>query len=150
MANIKVIADNKKAHFDYDLIEKYEAGIELTGPEVKSIKSGHISIKEAFATVKNNEIWLTNAHVSPYKPASLNNSEPTRPRKLFLNKAEINHLIGAVQTQGLTLVPVKVYLTHGLVKTEIALARGLKKYDKRKLIKNRDINRDLARELKDR
>jgi len=150
MANIKIITDNKKAHFDYELIEKYEAGIELTGPEVKSIKSGHISIKEAFATIKNNEIWLTNAHVSPYKPASLNNSEPTRPRKLFLSKSEINHLVGAVQTQGLTLIPVKIYLSHGLVKTEIALARGLKKYDKRKVLKNRDINRDIARELKDR
>ncbi len=150
MANIKIIADNKKAHFDYDLIETYEAGVELKGPEVKSIKSGHISIKEAFATIKNHEIWLTNAHISPYKPANSNNSEPTRPRKLFLSRNEIDHLIGAVQTQGLTLVPTKVYLSHGLIKAEIALAKGRKKHDKRELLKNRAIDRDLAREIKDR
>ena len=150
MANIKIIADNKKAHFDYELIETYEAGVELKGPEVKSIKSGHISIKEAFATVKGHEIWLTNAHISPYKPASLNNPEPTRPRKLFLSRNEIDHLIGAVQTQGLTLVPTKVYLSHGLIKAEIALAKGRKKHDKRELLKNRAIDRDLAREIKDR
>ncbi len=148
MANIKVVSDNRKARFNYEFLETYEAGIELTGPEVKSIKSGHISIQEAFATVKGNELWLTNAHVSPYKPASTNNAKPTRPRKLFLQKREINHLLGKVQTEGYTIVPTKVYLSHGLVKVEIALARGKKKYDKREVIKRRDIERDMSRELK--
>jgi SsrA-binding protein len=148
MAQIKIIANNRKARFNYDFLETYEAGIELVGPEVKSIKSGHISIKESFATIKNGEIWLTNAHVSPYKPASLNNSEPTRPRKLILKKNEIDHLIGKVQTEGNTLVPTKIYLSHGLIKVEIVLARGKKSRDKREIIKSRDLNREILRELK--
>jgi SsrA-binding protein len=148
MAQIKIIANNRKARFNYDFLETYEAGIELVGPEVKSIKSGHISIKESFATVRNGEIWLTNAHVSPYKPASLNNPEPTRPRKLILKKNEIDHLIGKVQTEGNTLVPTKIYLSHGLIKVEIVLARGKKSRDKREIIKSRDLNREILRELK--
>lgn len=148
MANIKIVSDNRKARFNYEFIETYEAGIELTGPEVKSIKSGHISINESFATVKGNEIWLTNAHVSPYKPASINNAEPTRPRRLFLKKKEIDHLLGKVQAEGFTMVPTKVYLSHGLIKVELALARGKKKHDKRETIKKRDIERDVSRELK--
>jgi SsrA-binding protein len=150
MANVKVVADNKRAHFNYETLETYEAGIELTGPEVKSIKSGHISIKESFATIKDSEIWLTNAHVTPYKPASLNNAEPTRPRKLLLKKDEVNHLVGKVQAEGLTLVPTKLYLSHGLIKVEIALARGKKTWNKKEIIKKRDIDREVARELKDR
>jgi SsrA-binding protein len=148
MANIKILNDNRKARFNYDFLETYEAGIELAGPEVKSIKSGHISIKESFATVRNGEIWLTNAHVSPYKPASFNNPEPTRPRKLILKKNEIDHLIGKVQAEGFTLVPTKIYLSHGLIKVEIALARGKKSQDKREVIKSRDLNREISRELK--
>lgn len=148
MANIKIVSDNRKARFNYEFIETYEAGIELTGPEVKSIKSGHISINESFATVKGNEIWLTNAHVSPYKPASINNAKPTRPRRLFLKKKEIDHLLGKVQAEGFTMVPTKVYLSHGLIKVELALARGKKKHDKRETIKKRDIERDVSRELK--
>lgn len=148
MANIKVVSDNRKARFNYEFLETYEAGIELTGPEVKSIKSGHISVNESFATVKNGELWLTNAHISPYKPASVNNSEPTRPRKLFLKKKEIDHLLGKVQAEGFTIVPTKVYLNHGLVKIELALARGRKTHDKREVIKKRDIDREVSRELK--
>jgi len=150
MVNIKVVADNKRAHFNYEILETFEAGIELTGPEVKSIESGHISIKESFATIKKDELWLTNAHVSPYKPASLNNAEPTRSRKLFLKKDELNHLVGKVQAEGLTLIPTKIYLSHGLIKVEIALAKGKKAWNKKELIKKRDIDRDLSRELKDR
>ncbi|MDD5692862.1 MAG: SsrA-binding protein SmpB [Patescibacteria group bacterium] len=148
MANIKVVTDNRKARYNYEFLETYEAGIQLTGPEVKSIKSGHISINEAFATVKDEGIWLLNAHVSPYKPASKNNDEPTRSRKLLLNQKEVDHLLGKVQTEGLTLVPTKVYLSHGLVKIEIALARGKKVHDKREIIKKRDIDREMSRELK--
>jgi len=148
MANIKIISNNRRAHYNYQFLEIYEAGVQLNGPEVKSIKSGHISINEAFAAVKEDEIWLINAHVPSYKPASQNNNEPTRSRKLLLNKKEVDYLLGKVQTEGLTLVPTKVYLSHGLIKIEIALARGKKIHDKREVIKKRDIERDLSRELK--
>ena len=149
MGNIKVIAENKKAHFDYELLETYEAGIELTGPEVKSIRAGHISLKESFASVKDNQVWLNNAHVSPYKPAAGNNSEPTRARRLLLKRTEIDKLIGASQAGGNTIVPVKIYLSHGIIKLEIALARGRKLHDKRDVLKKRQVERDVAKELKD-
>lgn len=148
MSNIKVIAENKKARFDYELLETYEAGIELTGPEVKSIRDGHISLKESFATVKDNQLWLNNAHVSPYKPAADNNSEPTRARRLLLKRTEIDKLIGASQASGNTIVPVIIYFSHGIIKVEIALARGRKLHDKREVLKKRQQNRDVAVELK--
>jgi len=150
MNAIKIIADNKKARFNYELIETYEAGISLTGPEVKSVKSGQISLREAFATAKAGELWLTNAHISVYKPAAMNNEEPTRSRKLILKKREIEHLTGKVQAEGFTLIPTKVYLSHGLVKVEIALAKGKKLWSKKESIKRRDISRDTSRELKER
>ncbi len=149
MQNIKVIATNKKAHFDYEILEVFEAGIELIGPEVKSIRDGHISLKESFASVKDSQIWLNNAHVSPYKPAAGNNAEPTRARRLLLKKSEISELIGKVQTAGYTIVPVKIYFSHGLIKVEIALARGKKQHDKRNVIKNRELDIETRRELKD-
>lgn len=149
MASIKVIAENKKARFDYELLESFEAGIQLTGPEVKSIRAGHISLKESFASVKDNQVWLNNAHVSPYKPAASNNAEPTRARRLLLKKSEITELIGKVQTAGYTIVPVKIYFSHGLIKLEIALAKGKKQHDKRNVIKNRELEREVNRELKD-
>jgi SsrA-binding protein len=148
MSSIKVIAENKKARFDYELMETYEAGIELTGPEVKSIREGHISLKESFASVKDNQVWLNNAHVSPYKPAANNNSEPTRARRLLLKRTEIDELIGASQAAGQTIVPVKIYFSHGIIKLEIALARGRKLHDKRQVLKERQQNRDVAVELK--
>jgi SsrA-binding protein len=148
MSSIKVIAENKKARFDYELMETYEAGIELTGPEVKSIREGHISLKESFASVKDNQVWLNNAHVSPYKPAADNNSEPTRARRLLLKRTEIDELIGASQAAGQTIVPVKIYFSHGIIKLEIALARGRKLHDKRQVLKERQQNRDVAVELK--
>jgi SsrA-binding protein len=148
MANIKVIAENKKARFDYEILENYEAGIELTGPEVKSIRDGHISLKESFASIHNGQIWLNNAHVSPYKPAAGNNSEPTRPRRLLLKKAEIVKLIGAAEAKGNTIIPIKIYFSHGLIKLEIGLARGKKLHQKKEALRNKDISRDAARELK--
>jgi SsrA-binding protein len=150
MTNIKVIATNKKAHFDYEILENYEAGIELTGPEVKSIREGHISLKESFATVKDNQVWLNGAHVSPYKPAADNNAEPTRARRLLLKRSEIDELIGKVQTAGFTLVPIKIYFAHGIIKVEIGLARGKKLHDKRQVLKNRTIEREMQQELKNR
>lgn len=148
MIAIKVIAENKKARFDYELLETYEAGIELTGPEVKSIRSGHISLKESFATVKDNQVWLNNAHVSPYKPAADMNSEPTRARRLLLNRSEIDKLVTASQASGNTIVPVKIYFSHGIIKLEIALARGKKLHQKKEILKSKDIERDAQRELK--
>ncbi len=148
MKAIKIIAENKKARFDYELLEEYEAGIELTGPEVKSIRDGHISLKEAFATVKDGQIWLNNAHISPYKPAAQNNAEPTRARRLLLKRTEIDSLIGRVEAQGFTIVPVKIYFSHGLIKLEIALARGKKLHNKRSALREHDINLDAQRELK--
>jgi len=148
MNAIKVIAENKKARFDYDLIETFEAGIELLGPEVKSIRDGHISLKESFASVKDNQIWLNNAHVSPYKPAADMNSEPTRARRLLLKREEIDKMIGAVQASGFTIVPVKIYFSHGIIKLEIAIARGRKHHDKREVLRKRQQNRDAATELK--
>lgn len=149
MTNIKVIATNKKARFDYEILETYEAGIALTGPEVKSIKLGHISIKESFATVKSEEVFLTNAHISPYKQAANIDQYPTRPRKLLLKKSEISSLIGKTKTQGLTLIPTKIYLKRGLVKVEVGLGKGKKKHDKRETIKRKDIKREVEREVKE-
>ncbi len=146
---MKVIATNKKARFDYEILETYEAGIVLTGPEVKSVKAGQISIKESFATVKGEEVFLTNAHISPYKQAANIEQEPTRSRKLLLKRSEISSLIGKSKTQGLTLVPTKVYLKRGFVKVEIGLGRGKKLHDKRETIKRKDIKRDIQRDLRE-
>lgn len=141
-------AINKKARFNYEILEEFEAGIVLTGAEVKSIRSGHISLKEAFATVRSGEIYLTNAHISAYKPAAGKDYEPTRSRKLLLKSDEITKLIGKSQEQGLTLVPLKVYDKHGNIKVEIGLAKGKKKYDKRETLKQREQERDIKRSLK--
>ena len=141
------IAENRKAHFNYQIMEEYEAGVMLTGPEVKSVRAGHISLKEAFATVRGGEIWLTNAHVSPYKPAANDGYEPTRSRKLLLKADEIKRLIGKSQEAGLTLVPLKVYDKHGKIKIEIGLARGKHAHDKRETIRRREEERETRRAL---
>jgi len=149
MINTKLIAKNKRAIFDYEILETYEAGIVLTGPEVKSVKAGHISIKESFATLSGEEVFLTNAHISPYKQAANIEQDPTRSRKLLLKRSEISSLIGKTKNQGLTLIPIKIYLKRGLVKVEIGLGRGRKKYDKRELIKKRDIQREAEKEVRE-
>ncbi len=143
-----MIATNKKARFDYEILETFEAGVVLRGPEVKSVKLGHISIKEAYATVRSEEVFLTNAHISPYKQAANVEQEPTRSRKLLLKKSEIKSLIGKSKTEGITLIPVQVYLKRGFVKVEIGLGRGKKKHDKRQTIKQKDIKRDIQREMR--
>ena len=143
------LATNKRAHFDYLLTDKYEAGLVLSGQEVKSIKLGHISLKESFVTVKGKELYLTNAHVTPYKQAGeLKNYEPTQPRKLLLKKSEIKHLTGKVRIQGLTLVPIRVYTKRRLLKLEFGLGKGKKKYDKREDIAKREDARSMSRALK--
>jgi len=150
MIQMKVYAENRKARFNYQILEEYEAGVVLSGAEVKSIRQGHISLKEAFATVRAGEIWLTNAHISPYKPARLEGYEPTRSRKLLLRQGEIVKLIGKNQEQGLTLVPLRVYDKNGKIKIEIGLGKGKKKYDKRETIKKRDQEQEIKRSLKER
>lgn len=141
-------AQNKHQLWNYEIQGEFEAGIVLSGGEVKSIRDKKISLKEAFATVKNNEIWLTNAHISPYKPAKIDNYEPTQPRKLLLSRAEINKIIGKLSGEGYTLIPIKIYDKNGKIKILIGLARGRKKHDKREVIKKRDIERDARKDLK--
>jgi SsrA-binding protein len=145
---MKTYALNKKARFNYEILEEYEAGVVLSGPEVKSVRAGHISLKESFATVSRGEIYLTNAHISPYKPAKNEGYEPTRSRKLLLKSSEITHLIGKAQEQGLTLIPLKIYDAHGMIKVEIGVAKGKKKYDKRETLKKRAQDREIKRDLK--
>jgi SsrA-binding protein len=144
-----VLAVNKRAHFDYEIGEKYEAGLVLLGHEVKSVKTGHVSLKGSFVTVKQSagkvpELILVNAHIPLYAKAStVKDYDPTRPRKLLLHKNEIKKLIGKKQEQGLTLVPVKIYTKHGLIKLEFGIGRGKKKIDKREDIKKRETDRKI-------
>lgn len=142
-------AVNKKAHFDYELLEKYEAGLALTGQEVKSIRTGHISLKGSFITFYNNQPFLINTHIPPYRFAGkLKNYEPERNRALLLKEKEISYLRGKMQEKGLTIVPISLYTKGRHIKLEIAVVRGKKKYDKRATIKKRELNKEMARSLK--
>jgi len=143
------LAFNKRANFEYALEDKYEAGLVLSGQEVKSIKTGHISLKESFVTIRGNELFLTNANIPPYKHAGdIKNYDPTRPRKLLLNKREIKHLIGKSRAEGLTLVPIRVYTKKHLLKLEFAVGKGKKKFDKRETIKKREEERKMKRRFR--
>ncbi len=145
----KILAKNRRATFDYDLIKKYEAGLVLKGIEVKSIKSGHASLKGSFVTIHNNELFLTNANIPPYKFAgNPKDYDPTASRKLLLHKKEIKYLLGKSKTEGLTMVPLSLYTVKNKVKLEFALARGKKKYDKRETIKKRTAQREMDRRMK--
>lgn len=149
MGESKVVATNRKARHDYHIEETYEAGLVLTGTEVKSLRQGRLNLKDSFARVEGGEVFLYNMHVSPYSHGNRWNHEPTRTRKLLLHKEEIRRLIGKVQQQGLTLVPLKVYFTpQGRAKVEIALARGKKLWDKRQDIAERDARREAQRAAK--
>lgn len=148
MRKMKIYAENKKARFNYQILEEFEAGIMLSGAEVKSVREGHISIKEAFATVSGGEVFLTNAHITAYKPARADDYNPTRSRKLLLNKKEISKLTGQVQAGGITLIPLKIYDKNGKIKVELGLGKGKKKYDKRETIKKREQEREIKRALK--
>ena len=143
--SVKLIANNKKAYHDYFLEEKYEAGIELHGTEVKSIRMGKCSIKEAFVRIQNGEVYIYGMHVSPYEKGNIFNKDPLRPKKLLMHKTEIRKLVGKLAEQGYTLVPVEVYLKGSLVKVQIALAKGKKEYDKRASIREKDLRRELER-----
>ncbi|AEM78497.1 SsrA-binding protein SmpB [Thermoanaerobacter wiegelii] len=146
---IKIIAQNKKAYHDYFIEETYEAGIVLSGTEVKSIRMGKVNLKDSFARVENNEVYLYNMHISPYEKGNIFNKDPLRTRKLLLNRHEINKLIGYVTRKGYTLIPTKLYLKRGRVKVELAVARGKKLYDKREDIARRDAKRELEKHFKE-
>jgi SsrA-binding protein len=145
----KLICLNRKASFNYFLLELLEAGIELKGSEVKSIRDGKVSIADSYAADKDGEIFLINSHIPLYKQSSYNNHEPKGDRKLLLKKKEINKLIGRTQQEGLTLIPTRLYFQKGIVKIQIALGKGKKIFDKRQVKKNRDWNREKARIFKD-
>jgi SsrA-binding protein len=146
--NIKVVSTNRKAKFEYFLIETFEAGIELQGSEIKSIRAGQVSLTEAYVQTDGKEAWLMGAHVSPYEQANRFNHDPLRPRRLLLHKKEIRQLWDSVRQKGMTIVPTRVYLKDGRAKIEIALARGKKAYDKRETIAKRDRERDSLREMR--
>lgn len=146
---MRIIAQNKKAHHDYEILERYEAGIVLQGSEIKSIREGRVNLKDSYAKVKDGELWLYYMHISPYDKASFFNHDPLRPRKLLLHKSEIIRLIGKVNERGLTLIPLKIYINdRGKAKIELALAKGKKLHDKRKAIAEKDLRRELERAMK--
>jgi len=148
--NIKVLASNRKAGFEYTLLERFEAGIELKGSEIKSIRAGQISIQEAYVDVQNGkQAWLLEAHIAPYEQAGTHfNHEPRRKRRLLLHKKEIREMWNDVRIKGMTIVPIKVYLKDGRAKIEIAIAKGKKAYDKRATIAKRDEARDKERAMR--
>lgn len=143
---IKVVANNRKAHFEYFLLDRFEAGVALVGTEIKSIRAGQISLAESYVEVNANEAWLVNAHIAPYEAASRNNHDPKRRRRLLLHKREIHELFDTVRQKGVTIIPVQAYLKDGRVKLEIAVAKGKKLYDKREVMAKRDAEREIKRE----
>ncbi len=146
---MNILAVNKRANYDYDISDRFEAGLVLRGYEVKSVKTGHISLKGSFVTARGEELYLTNANIPLYKHAgAIPNYDPTAPRKLLLHKREIAHLLGKSRVEGLTLVPIRVYTKRGLLKLEFGIGKGRKKHDKRDVIRKRESDRKIARALK--
>lgn len=143
----RTVVANRRARHDYHLEETYEAGIQLLGSEVKSLRAGRASLQDAYARVRGGEVWLVNMHIAPYEQAGPFNHDPLRPRKLLLHKAEIRRLVGKVKERGYTLVPLRVYFRRGLAKVELALARGKRQYDRREDIRRREAERQVARAL---
>ena len=146
--NIKLIANNKKAYFDYFIEDKYEAGISLHGTEVKSLRMGKCSLKEAFLKVEKGEVFIYNMHISPYEKGNIFNKDPLRVRKLLMHKFEINKMAGQIIQKGYTLVPLQIYFKGSIVKMEVGLARGKKLYDKREEIAKKDIRREAEKDFK--
>ena len=144
------VATNRRASHKYELLERFEAGIELQGSEVKSLREGKTQIGDAYAAIEGGEVWLRNAHIPQYAPAAKENHDPERPRKLLLHRYEIERLIGRTQRKGLTLVPTRIYFKGPRAKVELALARGKQHRDRRREIRDRDVQRDVERELRDR
>lgn len=145
-----VIAQNRKARHDYEILETIEAGIVLKGTEIKSIRNGQISLQDGFAGFRDDELWLYNVHIAPFKEGNQFNHDPLRTRKLLMKRKELNRLLGLSKQSGHTLVPLRVYIKNGVAKVLIGLARGKKQYDKRESLKRKDQERDIKRALKDR
>jgi SsrA-binding protein len=142
---------NRKARHDYEILETYEAGLVLTGPEVKSVRQGKVSLAEAYAKVNKGELWLYNMHIAPYDPVLQRNYDPRQPRKLLMHRREIDRLMGLTQQRGLTLIPLRVYFNErGYAKVELGLARGKRKVDRRREIIEREMNREVERALRGR
>jgi len=146
----KVVARNRKARHEYEILETLDAGLVLKGPEVKSLRGGRASFQDAFARVERGEVWLHSLHISPYEQANRNNEDPVRVRKLLLHRHEIRRLVGKVEEKGLTLVPLEIYFERGHAKVRIALARGRKMHDKREVLKQRVQDREARRAMKER
>ena len=147
---VKTVATNRKAYHNYHIGESYEAGIALTGSEIKSIRGGRVSLGDGYVKAENGEMWLYNVHIARYNASSYMGHEPTRPRKLLLHKKEIKNLTAQIAEKGLTIIPTKLYIKGHIAKVEVALARGKKLYDKREAITRREIERELARTTKNR
>ena len=145
---MEIVSTNKKARFNYEIIEKIEAGISLKGTEVKSVRNKNVSIGESYAQIKDNEVFLHNLHISPYEQGNRENHDPIRVRKLLLHKQEIKKLVSKIQLKGLSLVPLSIYLRKGKIKIELAVGRGKRLVDKRESIKKRDVDREIARIVK--
>lgn len=137
------LADNRKALFDYSIEDRFEAGLALTGTEIKSLRAGHVNLRDGYALIDKGQAWLRNVHIAPWTHAAHDNHEPLRPRKLLLHKGEIDQLAGAVAQKGYTLVPLRLYTKGGRAKVEIGLARGKKRYEKRQVIKEREAAREI-------
>jgi SsrA-binding protein len=145
---VKVITKNRRARHDYVLLERFEAGLVLTGTEIKSVRAHQVNLQQSFVQARDGELWLVDAHIAPYEHAGHTNHEPDRPRKLLLKNREIDKIIVALTTKGLTMVPTRLYLRDGWAKVEVALARGKKRYDKRLDLAKRDAQRQMERELR--
>lgn len=147
---VKQVAVNKRAHYDYEVLKQVEAGLALLGSEIKSIREGRVQIREAYARPEGGEMWLIGAHISQYAPAGAEGHEPTRKRKLLLHKSQIRELSRAILEQGLTVIPLRMYLKDGIAKVEIALVKGKKRHDKRATMAKRDAEREMARAVRHR
>ena len=144
---VKTIATNRKARHDYHIEDTFEAGLVLTGSEIKSIRAGQVNLRDGYATIRDGELWLINTHIAPYKQASSQNHEPRRERKLLMHRREINRLTGKLMEKGLTLVPLQIYLKHGRAKIELGLGRGKKMHDKRQSMRERTDRRQMERAM---
>lgn len=144
----KIIASNRKAHFNYEILEKYEAGLCLVGSEVKSLREGKANLSDSYAVIRNNEAYLLNCHISAYSHAGPFNHDPLRTRKLLLHRHEIEKLIGKTQEKGLSLIPLRLYFKRGKAKVELGLGKGKKLFDKRETVKRREMDREVAKAMK--
>lgn len=147
---IKVLSVNRKAHHDYDVLERVEAGLVLTGSEIKSARAGRANLGDAYARPENGELWLVGAHIAPYPQAGIHNHEPARPRKLLLHKEQLVRLLQTVQQKGLTLIPLRLYIRRHVAKVELGVCRGRREYDKRRVIAERTAEREIQRALRQR